>query len=57
MKIFKDYPLLLAWMIIITAISLYGLFHVKVELHLDSSDKAKISVKSTASPLSFKGDK
>lgn len=57
MKIFKDYPLLLAWMLIITAISLYGLFHVKIELHLDTTEKARVSVKSTTSPLSFKEEK
>jgi len=53
MRVFKDNPLLLIWLLILTVLVIYSLFHVRVSVNLNTPEKAQVSVKSNHSFLIF----
>lgn len=50
MKVFKENPLLLVWLILLTIAIVYSLYHVNVTVNVQSPENAKISVQSSSSP-------
>lgn len=57
MRIFKDNPILLIWLIILTALAVFSLFSVKVTVNLQVPDKASATVKtSQTNPTIEKGN-
>ncbi len=49
MRIFKENPILLIWLIILTALAVFSLFSVKVTVNLQVPEKASASVKTNHS--------
>lgn len=45
MKIFKDNPILLIWLVLITALVIFSFFRVKITVHLDTPEKSQIQMK------------
>lgn len=44
-KLFKENPLLLIWLLVLTALVIFSLYHVKVTINLQMPEHAKASVR------------
>lgn len=56
MRVFKESPLLLIWLVLLTIAVVYSLYHVNVTINVQSPENAKVSVQSTSS-TTFGGKK
>ncbi|MDX8431260.1 MAG: hypothetical protein SNF33_05610 [Candidatus Algichlamydia australiensis] len=57
MKILKENPILLAWLLILTGAVIFSFFHVRVTVNLHTPEEAKTSITMDRSSVGFGGNK